>query len=71
MDKRTICRRLYSIYGKGMINTKEVATFMGVGHETAAKLLYGIDFIHAGKGNAKAYLIDDVAEAIMRNRGSY
>lgn len=69
MDRRTIARRLQSVYGKGMVNTTQVAKFMGVSRETAAKLLDGIDFIHAGKGNAKAYLVDDVAEMIMRNRG--
>lgn len=69
MDRRTIARRLQSVYGKGMVNTTQVAKFMGVSRETAAKLLDGIDFVHVGRGNAKAYLVDDVAEMIMRNRG--
>ncbi len=69
MDRRTIARRIQSQFGRGMVNQKQVAEFMGIGQGTAAKLLDGIDFVHAGKGNAKAYLVDDVAEMIMRNRG--
>lgn len=60
---------MQSLYGKGMVNQKQVAQFMGIGPATAARLLDGIDFVRAGKGNAKAYLVDDVAEMIMQQRG--
>lgn len=69
MDRRTIARRLQSMYGKGMVNTRQVAQFMGIGQETAAKMLEGIDFVVAGRNHAKAYLVDDVAEMIMQRRG--
>lgn len=69
MDRRTICRRLHSIYGKGFVNISQVAEFLGVGRETASKMLKDLDFLRIGKGNAKSYLIDDVADMILRNRG--
>lgn len=69
MDRRTIARRLHATYGKGFVNVSQVAEFMGVGHEKAARMLEGLDFIVAGRNHAKSYLIDDVAEMILQQRG--
>lgn len=68
MDRRTICRRLHSIYGKGLITTNEIARFMGLSRSRTMKLLEGLDYV-VGSYNTKTYLIDDVADMIMRNRG--
>lgn len=68
MEKKQIARMLHRFYGRGLITTNQVAQFMGIGRETAAEMLDGLDFIFAGKNHAKAYLIDDVAEMIVNRR---
>jgi hypothetical protein len=52
-----------------MVTISQVAEFMGIGRSTAATLLKDLDYLPMGKGNAKSYLVDDVAEMIMQRRG--
>lgn len=69
MDRRTIARSLKQSYGRGMVTISQVAEFIGIGRSTAATLLKDLDYLPMGKGNAKSYLVDDVAEMIMQRRG--
>lgn len=67
MDKRTLIARMISENnGKIFISKNKAMKILGRGEASFDRLMSGVDYRVAGKNNAHEYLVDDVAEAVMR-----
>lgn len=66
MDKKTITKALREESGSIFINVSQIAKAVGVGRNTAAELVDGLDYY--ANGNAKLFLAEDVAARIMMYR---
>ena len=66
MDKKAITKALREESGSIFINVSQIAKAVGVGRNTAAELIDGLDYYACG--NAKMFFTDDVAARIMQNR---
>lgn len=67
MDKRKIARSIHEAAGsKIFVTQSQVCKITGFGKATVRSMLQGYDYIPGGRGGAKRYLVEDVAEAVMR-----
>lgn len=69
MDKRAIANDIKQVFdGAAMINTPQVARYLGVCKDTAKIFLRDIEYCRVG--NEKKYLALDIAKKIYENRGA-
>lgn len=67
MDKRTLIARITAENGgKIFISKSRAMKILGHGEKSFDEMMRGVDYRVAGKNNAHEYLVDDVAEAVMR-----
>ena len=68
MDKQTLVRRMQQCVGDrtGLINTRQVADFMGMHPNQMKGYLEGLDYLKFG--HQRKYSIDDVAGRFMEMR---
>lgn len=67
MDKRAISNDIKQAFdGASMINTSQVARYLGVCRDTARVFLKDIEYCPVG--NEKKYLALDIAKKIYENR---
>lgn len=67
MDRKVIERSIREAAGsKIFVTQSQVCKITGFGKATVREMLQGYDFIPGGRGGAKRYLVEDVAEAVMR-----
>lgn len=68
MNKATLIRRLTAENnGKIFITQSQAIRLLGMGKTSFREMMDGYDYRICGKGNAKQYLVDDVAEAVIRS----
>ena len=66
-EKQKLIERLIAENaGKVVITQNRAMTLLGVGKTTFYGMMDGYTFTVRGKNMAKAYLVDDVAEAFLR-----
>lgn len=67
MDKKTLIKRLIEGNdGKIFISKNRIRKVVGIGDMTVNEMLEGHDYTVTGRNHAHMYLVDDVADAIMR-----
>ena len=68
MDRQTLIRRITTANnGKVFVTQTQGAKILGMGKDTFREMMKGYDYKVTGKGKAKNYLVDDVADAFMRS----
>lgn len=68
MDRTVLTKRLTSENGgKIFITQSKGAKILGMGKESFRNMMEGYDYRVQGRGNAHVYLVDDVADAVMRS----
>ena len=68
MNRTVLIRRITSENnGKIFITQSKAAKILGLGKPAVKKMLDGYDYRLGGKGNAHLYLVDDVADAVLRS----
>lgn len=68
MDKKTMIARITAANeGKIFITQSKATKILGIGKASFRDMMAGYDYKAGGKGGAKRYLVDDVAEAVMRS----
>lgn len=69
MDRQTLTRRITSANGGKILITKNmIGRTLGIGKPAVTELMHGYDFTVKGKSHCHLYLVDDVADAIMKGR---
>lgn len=67
MTKQDMIRSMERQYGHSLINTTQIAQFMGRSREFVRnEVVNGLDYI--GTSHHKQYFVNDVADRIMRLR---
>lgn len=67
MDKKTLIKRLIEGNdGKIFISKNRIRKVVGIGDTTVNEMMEGYDYTVTGKNHAHVFLVDDVADAIMR-----
>ena len=67
MDKRTLIARITAENGgKIFISKSRAMKILGHGEKSFDEMMRGVDYRIAGRNHAHEYLVDDVAEAVMR-----
>ena len=65
MTKQDVIRSMERQYGHSLVNTSEIAKFMGRSREfVRTEIVAGLDYI--GSSHNKQYFVNDVAENIMK-----
>ena len=69
MDRQTLTRRItYANGGKILITKNMIGRTLGIGKPAVVELMHGYDFTVSGKNHCHMYLVDDVADAILKGR---
>lgn len=67
MNRRVLIDRITAANeGKIFITQSKATKILGIGKASFRDMMAGYDYKAGGKGGAKRYLVDDVAEAVMR-----
>lgn len=67
MNRKVIARSIREATGSRIFVTQsQVCKITGFGKAAVRDMLRGYDYIPGGRGGAKRYLVEDVAEAVMR-----
>lgn len=68
MNRRVLIDRITAANdGKIFVTQAKAMQILGIGKATFREMMTGYDYKAGGKGGAKRYLVDDVAEAVMRS----
>lgn len=68
MNRRALIDRITAANGgKIFVTQSQAAKILGIGRASFRDMMTGYDYKVGGKGGAKRYLVDDVAEAVMRS----
>lgn len=68
MNKQTLIRRIVTENGGRIyISQKRATEVLGIGRDTFKAMMDGYDYRLAGRNHAKMYLVDDVADAVLRS----
>ena len=67
MNKQTLIRRLIAENnGQIYMAKNKIRKIVGMGDSAISEMMEGYDYTVLGKNHAHKYLVDDVADAIMR-----
>ena len=68
MDRKVLVQRItVANGGKIFVTQAQAMKILGVGRAAFRDMMAGYDYKVGGKGGARRYLVDDVAEAVMRS----